>query len=300
MTATRFRQKASPYVYILPSVVFMGVFVLVPILISVYMGFFKMRSLTAEWQFVGLQNFAAAFRDNDFLYALLRTLGFGAFSLVTNLVFGLLIAMLVHRHKLLNFYRYIFYLPAVVSGVTMGRLWQLMLAPDAFGLMNVVVMKLFGLATPVNWLGSESVTYLVVMGIGLVGVGGGMTLVLFTTALNNIPEDLLEAARVEGANAWTLALKIKIPMIMPTISAWLVLTIIGSFKSFEFIYALTGGGPSKTTTTIGILLYNSSKLSSSGYGMPAAMGLILTLIICLFSFTYMFLSKMNEETSVEM
>ena len=93
---------------------------------------------------------------------------------------------MVAHHKWLNFYRYIFYVPTVVSAITMGRLWSMMLMPSASGLMNTFIRNVFGVQTPVNWLGDPRITLYVVMGDRLVGVGGGMTLILFTTAINDI------------------------------------------------------------------------------------------------------------------
>lgn len=170
--------------------------------------------------------------------------------------------------------------------------------PSDSGLINKFLMAM-GLKSPVNWLGDPNITYLVIMGIGLVGCGGGMTLLLFTTAINNIPGELSEAARLEGAGPFAYAVKITIPMINGVITSWLILSIIGAFKSFEFIYSLTGGGPAKSTNTIAILLYEASKTSASGYGYSAAMGLILTLIVCIFTFGYMCFSNFNKASDIE-
>lgn len=299
MNAAKVKRKMVPYIYIIPAILFMFIFVMIPIILSVVMSFFKVISVSAEWELVGFSNFIGAFKNNEFVMALLRTLMFGAFSTVTGLIFGLLLAVMVSGHKWLNFYRYIFYVPAVVSAVTMGRLWGLMLMPSDSGMLNKLLMSVFGLKDAVNWLGNPDITYLVIMAIGLIGCGGGMTLVLFSTAINNIPADLKEAARLEGTGAWQFAIKITIPMISPVIVSWLILSLIGAFKSFEFIFSMTGGGPAGSTQTIAILLYQSSKGSAGGYGYSAAMGLILTLIVSAVTLTYTFLSGFNKSSSVE-
>ena len=112
MNRAKLKREMIPYVYIVPATFFMFLFVMVPILLSVVMSFYQMPSLSAKWTFVGLKNFASAFRNVTFLNAMGRTLIFGAFSIISNLVLGLLLSILVAHHKLLNFYRYIFYLPA--------------------------------------------------------------------------------------------------------------------------------------------------------------------------------------------
>ena len=288
------REKIVPWLYCLPGIIFMGVFIFIPILLSLVMSFFGILSVGAPWEYVGFQNYAFAFRDNEFLYALLRTLGFGIFGLVTGMGMGILLSLMVANHKWLSFYRYIFYVPSVVSAITMGRLWQLMLTPDPDGVLNQIV-AIFGVEEPVNWLGSPDYTWMVVLGIGLIGCGGGMTLILFTTAINNVSKELTEAAELEGANAFQRSVHIVIPLIRPVISSMLILSIIGSFKSFEFIYTLTGG--KNNTTTIAILLYNNSLSNPTGYGGSAAMGFILTVIVLLFITLYLFVDRKEKAAS---
>ena len=299
MDRVKIKKELVSYIYIIPSVIFMFFFVMIPIILSIVMSFFRMESLSSEWIYVGFENFALAFRNSDFLWSLGRTLVFGAFSVVSSLFFGLLIALLVSHHKMLNFYRYIFYLPSVVSAITMGRLYGLMLMPSNTGVLNSILNAIGFINEPVNWLGNGNVTFWTVICLGFIGCGGGMTLLLFSTAINNIPEELNEAARLEGASGAVLAVRITIPMISNVLTSWLILSLIGAFKSFEFIYALTGGGPVHATTTIAILLYESSKTSSAGYGYSAAMGLILTLIVSIVTFVYMYFSNFNKSSDIE-
>ena len=163
--------------------------------------------------------------------------------------------------------------------------------PSNSGLMNKLVQGLFGYEQAVNWLGNPDIALYVIMGIGLVGCGGGMTLVLFTTAINDISPDIREAAILDGVNGVQMFGRITLPLIWPVVSSWAVLSVIGAFKSFEFIYSLTGGGPAGSTKTVAILLYTSSAGNANGYGYTAAMGILLTLFVSLFSVAYMLLSK---------
>lgn len=289
----RLQNPIVPYIYILPAFLFMFIFVGIPILISVFMSFFRIESLHTQWDFVGFENFLDAFRTNDFGPAMGRTLLLAVFSVVTTLGIGLLLANMVAHHKWLNFYRYIFYVPAVVSGITMGRLWSMMLMPSKSGLINTI-LGYFGLQEPINWLGNPDYALYVIMAIGLIGCGGGMTLVLFTTAINDISPDVREAAILDGVNNRQMFFRITLPLIWPVVSSWAVLSVIGAFKSFEFIYALTGGGPANSTETIAILLYQSSQGNTNGYGYSAAMGILLTLFVSIFSVTYMKLSKHSK------
>ncbi len=162
--------------------------------------------------------------------------------------------------------------------------------PSKSGLMNTL-LSVFGVEEAVNWLGNPDWALYVIMGISLVGCGGGMTLILFTTAINDISPNVREAALLDGVNGWQMFTRITMPLIWPVVSSWAVLSIIGSFKSFEFIYALTGGGPAGSTQTIAILLYRSSEGSANGYGYSAAMGILLTLFVSIFTLIYMKASR---------
>ena len=283
------RRKLIPLIYVAPACLFMLCFIGIPVVFSVVMGFFYIPALGTDWSFIGFQNFSYVLQEQDMLFSFLRTLGFGAFSLVTTLVLGLLLAMLVAGSKHLNFYRYIFYVPGVVSSVTMGMLWNQMLNATEFGILNTVLRQLGIMQQPFQWLNSEQYTWMIVLAIGLIGCGGGMTLILFTTAINEVSAEVKESAVVEGANVWQLNTRIILPLIRPTLFSWMILSIIGSLKSFEFIYALTSGGPANTTTTLAILLFANDKGTIYGYGYSSALGVFMSIIVLAFTGVYWWL-----------
>lgn len=286
--------RVVPYIYILPSIIFMFVFVFVPVICTIVMSFYKIDSIGAAWEFVKFSNYTIIFHEPYLGNALVFTLIYGVFTTVTGMVGGIFLALIVAKHRFLSFYRYVFYIPSIVSAVTMGRLWGMMFSPSSMGMINMVV-SIFGIP-PQNWLGEANLARLCVLGVNLIGLGGGMMLILFTTAINNVPEELNEAARLEGAKAGYVATRITLPLIAPVISSWMMLAVIGSIKSFEFIYALTSGGPDGATTTLAILLFENK----TNYGTGAAMGIILTLIAVTLTVVYMRLSKFTKESEVEM
>lgn len=296
------RRKLIPFGYVLPACIVMFVFIMIPIIMSVYMSFFHIPSFKSDWQWVGFRNFLLAFSEMEFIYALLRTLGFGAFGVVTQLALGLFLALLVCKDRALNFYRYTFYVPSVVSAVTMGMLWSQMLDATKYGMLNSLLINLgiIDASAPIAWLATESITWIVVLAIGLIGAGGGMTFIVFTTAINDVPRNILEAAMIDGATSFKLNMKIVLPMIKPMITSWMVLSIIGSLKSFEFIYSLTAGGPNKTTQTLGILLFDGSN-AVFGMGYTSAMGVLMSVIVLLMTAGYMWIDKKfinkTEETA---
>ncbi len=297
-TSTKFkrRQDLTALCYVLPAVVFMGVFVLIPVIFSLVMSFYKIEALGATWEFIGFKNFAYVFEEKEFVNAFFRTIGFGAYSVVIGLIQGLILALLVAGDRRLNFFRYIFYVPGVVSAITMGMLWQQIMEPTKLGMLNKLFIDLGILEEPFTWLNSTVFpqTWIIYLLMGLIGGGGGMTLILFTTAINNISVDIKEAAYLEGATNWQMTTKITLPLISPTISSWVLLSIIGSLKSFEGLYALTGGGPDKQTTTLAILLFQNEKSSILGYGYSSAMGLFMTIIVLVFTGAYYWLVSLKE------
>lgn len=276
----------TPVLYILPAGLFLTVFIIIPVIFSVVMSLYRIPALGADWEFIGFGNFADVIKEKDILGALGRTLGFGAFGVLTSLFFGILLAMLVAGDKHLNFYRYIFYVPGVVSSITMGMLYTQILDPTKFGVLNSLLLKMGWIDQPFQWLNSEQWTWVVVNAIGLIGCGGGMSLILFTTAINDISKEIKESAMLEGANGFQLNMKIILPLIKPMIFSWTLLSIIGSLKSFEFIYTLTQGGPNHTTTTLAILLFSNEKSGILGYGYSSALGLFMTLIVLAFTGAY--------------
>jgi ABC-type sugar transport system permease subunit len=290
------KRNIKPILYMLPALIFTTIFIMIPIIYSAVMSVYNIPALKADWIFTGFKNYTTVFKNGEFGQAFFKTVLFGGFASVTSLGGGIFLALLLAKHRLLNFYRYIFYIPTVVSAVTMGRLWGMMLSPSDNGVLNFII-RYFGIS-PQNWLGNEALAYLVIMGIGLIGVGGGMTLIIFTTAINNIPNELNEAAILEGATEWQKSRHVTIPMIAPVLSSWALLSIIGSFKSFEFIYALTSGGPNGSTRTLAILLYESTQ-AGGGYGSSAAMGLLLTLIVLVFTLIYLLTTGFMKDSSIE-
>lgn len=286
MKRSKMRKKELySYIYLIPGILLMSLFVVVPVLLSFCMSFFQIMSLGASWGFVGFGNYAEVFRSEGWLNAIWRTLLYGSWNIVTGTVIGLLLAFCVAKHPLLNVCRYIFYLPSVVSAITMGRLWNYMLSPTDTGFFNIIFMRMFGLETPVNWLGDSNIIPLVVMALSLYGAGGGMSLILYTTAINNISKEMLEAAKMEGAGDIRIALSIELPMITPIISSMLALAVIGAFKNFEGLYSLIQNAPE--VETIAVLLYKESiAVGQRGYGLASAMGAVLTLIVMIIMTVY--------------
>lgn len=277
------KESLHSYLYLLPGTLVMLAFVLIPMFMSVYMSAFNITSLYGTWAFTGFGNYLSVLGDGRFWASLGRTVLFGVWGLAIGFSFGLLWSFMVARHRFLNLYRYIFYIPSVVSSITLARLWNYVFVPTDYGLANSILMGLGLVNSPVNWLGDDMITWLVLI-LAFYGAGGGMTLVLFTTAINNIDESMREVAKIEGASTLQTVFMVEIPLIRPVIVSYLILSIIGSFKAFENLYGLAPN--SEGVETIAVFLYRNVSNSSMGYGYASAVGVVNTLIVMIIMEVY--------------
>ncbi len=286
------KEGLNCYFYLIPGLILMTAFVVIPVVYSFVMSFYKIISIGGEWTFTGFSNYFKVFESGRWLPAFGRTILYGAWGILVGQVATILLSFLVAKHKLLNSLRYLFYLPSVVSAITIGRLWNYMLTPDQYGFFNSVLLSLNIIKEPINFLGDQTTLVYVVLFTSLYGAGGGMGLVLYTTAINNISQSVRESAMLDGASPATIALKIELPELKPLITANIILGVVGAFKSFEGLYALVPNAAA--TETIGVLLYNESNNSSEGYGLASAMGVVLTLIVMIIMSVYMYFPTRKE------
>ncbi len=225
--------------------------------------------LTPKW--LGFQNYVRlATQDNLVWHSLKVTTVYALISVPLNLVFGFLLALLLNQDiKGLSVWRTIFYLPSVITGVSVMILWMLILSPQ-YGMVNAMLARV-GIAGP-NWLGSPQWALLSLALMGLWGVGGGM--LVYLGGLQGVPSELYEAATIDGANAVQRFARITIPLITPVLFFNLINGIIGSFQVFTPAYVMTGGGPADATLFYVLYLYRNAFVYGFGsYGMGYACAL---------------------------
>ena len=277
------RETRSAYLFLLPSLVFCLGFVIFPMILCVYTSFFDatMGKNNAD-QFIGLQNYIELFSDSVFHKALKNTLIIVLVSVPAVAVFSLWVASLIYKMKgpVLSAFRCIFYLPVVTGSVAVTVVWKWMFH-NYYGLFNYVGTHTGILEKNINWLGDARFALPCIILI-LFTTSVGQPIVLYVSALGNVDDSLVEAAKVDGATDLQLFWKIKWPQIMPTTLYILVITTINSFQCFALIQLLTSGGPNHSTDTVMYYIYYTAfKLYRYGYGN--AMGVILAVIIALLS-----------------
>lgn len=277
------RETRSAYLFLLPSLVFFLGFVIFPMILCVYTSFFDatMGKNVAD-RFIGIQNYVELFSDGIFQKALKNTLIIVLVSVPAVAIFSLWVSSLIYKMKgpVLSAFRCIFYLPVVTGSVAVTVVWKWMFH-NYYGLFNYVGTHTGMIEKNINWLGDARFALPCIILI-LFTTSVGQPIVLYVSALGNVDDSLVEAAKVDGATDLQLFWKIKWPQIMPTTLYILVITTINSFQCFALIQLLTSGGPNHSTDTVMYYIYYTAfKLYRYGYGN--AMGVILAVIIALLS-----------------
>ena len=308
MQATRSRKPFPVHilVFLAPAVLIYTLFMIIPLLDSLRLSFFATTPQNTE-VFNGLKNYVTLFTDSNyaprFWGALKNNLAFfGVHMLVQNPIGLLLAALLVTNGHLRRFYRTVLFMPTVLSVVIIGFIWQLILNP-LWGVTESILkfINLGFLFKP--WLGLPS-TALVTVALISVWQFIGIPMILFYTALIGIPEELLEASRVDGATGWQSFWHIKFPLILPTIGIVGILTFVGNFNAFDLIYTMKGAnaGPEFSSDIMGTLFFRTffgQQLQLGNPTMGATVAAMMFLIILFGVLLYMFLWQRRIQT-VEM
>ena len=229
----------------------------------------------SEWSFVGLANYARIPGDTLFRAGVLNTVIFAVCAVALQMVLGLGLALLVsgiaHGRTL---YRTVFILPILVPGIVIGAIWKLMYSFD-FGVVNQAAMAL-GLP-PRDWLGDPSLALASVIVVD-VWHWTPFCFLLMLAALESLPRDVFEAARMDGATAWQTLRLVTLPLMLPAIAVTFVFRMILAFKVFDEVYLLTGGGPGTATEVISFTIYRRFFTEDQpGYG--AAISLVTFVVI---------------------
>lgn len=277
--------KFTIALFVLPCLLIYICFVFVPILVSMYSGLLDWNGI-GESTFVGLKNFSTLFfNDPVFWPSVRRTLMFAVVSMA-EIPVALFVAILLNRFvKKPNFLVSSYFLPVILSVVIIGQLWKTIYNPASMGgMLNQVLEALHLNALTHSWLTDPSVAMYSLYFVALWQYLGYHTLIQFT-GIQNIPSDIYEAAKIDGADGLRADWYITFPMNIPIFKISIVLAFIGSLQAFDLVMVMTGGGPAHATDVISTHMYNMSFLSMKyGYGSAIAaflvgMCLIATVVI---------------------
>lgn len=269
-------KRTWPYLFILPWIIGFLVFTLGPLVLSFVMSFFDW-SITGTPKFRGLGNYIEMFTtDDQALKSLSISLKYAAIFVPLNMIIALVLAMLISQPvKGAKFFRTIFYIPAVISGVAVSIIFGWLLNGN-YGVINYL-LSLLGIDGP-QWLVDPKWAIIAVIFASAFGVGSMM--LIFYTDIKNIPIDLYEAAAIDGAGPVRQFFNITLPMITPTILFNLITSIISSFQQVTLVMLLTNGGPMKSTYFYGLMTYNNAfKFHKLGYASANAWVMFIIILL---------------------
>jgi len=268
----------TAYLCLLPWIVGFLAWTLGPMLFSFGLSFFRADMLTGS-RFLALGNYKELFTEDPLFWKSLRVTATYAFvSVPLGAALAIAVAMLLNQNIIfLGFWRTVYYLPSVVSGVAVSLLWLQIFNPR-MGLLNGA-LKVLGITGP-KWIydSNWALPSLIIMSVW--GVGGNM--LLYLAGLQGIPTQLYEAASMDGANAWHRFWNVTMPMLSPTIFFNVIMGLIGSFQFFSQPLIMTGGGPNNATLSMVLYLYNKAFLQTQ-FGYASAIAWVLFAIIICFT-----------------
>ncbi len=268
------KSTLQAFLYLLPMLIFIGIFTVYPIFKSIDMSFYTDYNIfTGIVAKRGIDNYVEIFQDPQFYAALKNTALYVVWVVPSSLIISLFIAILLNEiPKVRGLFRTVYFLPFVTSTVAISIVWS-WLYHSNYGLINYI-LGWVGL-DPINWLNSSEMAMPAVI-IMAIWKGLGFNILLLLVGLGNINDNYYKAAKVDGANAWQRFRRITLPLLRPTIFLLTVISVINGFKVFDEVFALFNGrpGPAGSATTLVYYLYRKF-YEQYDYGMAAATGIVL-------------------------
>ena len=268
-------------IFLLPTLVSFVIVFLIPFVMGIYLSFTRFTTVeNATW--VGIENYIKAFtQDENFLNALWFTIKFTIVSVITINICAFLLALLLTRAlKGTVFFRTVFFMPNLIGGIVLGYIWNLLinsiLGIFGFDITYSADYGFWGLVFLLNW---QLIGYM---------------MVIYIASLQNIPSELNEAARIDGATPFSILRHITIPMVMPAVTICLFLTITNSFKLFDQNLALTGGAPARETSMLALDIFNTFYGRIGWQGVGQAKAVVFFIIVALISFIQLKITSRKE------
>lgn len=277
----------TPYLLILPAFVFLFVFVILPLVLSLIVSFTDWNLISVNFHWIGLENYITLLTSGEFWHVMKNTVVFGFFSVLFTVVFAFHLAVMLDRKiKGIKWLRGFIFLPYVTPWVAVSALWAWMYDQN-FGLFNWF-LGLFGIPE-IPWLTKPgwAMASLIIMKIWK--VVGYYTVVLIT-GLQNIPEEMYEAGRIDGASERQMLYRITLPLLSPYILFVLIVALIASFQDFDQVYMMTQGGPANSTNMIVYYLYQYG-FQFFKVGYASSISIILFIVLFMTSWLQMIVSR---------
>ena len=276
-----------------PALLAFCVIVLIPFFTGIYYSFTDWNGVNGTINWVGLDNFKYLFtEDKQFQQSFWITTKYTVVAIILTNVVGFVLAILVTQMlKTRNILRTVFFMPNLIGGLLLGFVWQFIFVKGFASIGQITGISLFELP----WLGDAKTAF---WGIVIVSVwqGGGYIMLISTPALQNVPQELIEAAKIDGASRWQILRHITIPMVAPAVTVCLFLTISWSFKVFDVNLSLTNGGPFKSTEMLALNIYTEAFVNNR-YGLGEAKALIFFIVVAAITIIQVTYTKKKEVES---
>lgn len=288
------RFNMLPYLLALPTVVFVAVFTVWPVILSTYQSFFLQRLNIARFReptFIGLGNYQKLFSDPYFLQTLANTFYYVIGTVPISMFLGLFFALLVNRkQRFTGLFRLAFFHPMVLPMVSAATIWLFFFTPD-YGLFNSG-LRFLGYTGPENWTGNPNLSLLSIIIIAI-WKNAGYYMIFYLAGLQNLPSDVYEAAALDGANAWQIFWKMTLPLLRRTTVFITTIAFIDAFRTVDHIFVLTSGGPSFSST---VLLFDLwlERFENQNIGVSAAITVIFVVVLLVFTVSNFLVSEQKE------
>jgi multiple sugar transport system permease protein len=280
-TLRQMRREWSAYLFIAPGVIIFSVFTVIALIFAFWLTFHEWSIIQPETPYIGLDNYRQMLNDEDFQQSIINTFYFTGASIPLTMSLGLLLALLLNQPlRFRGVFRTMYYLPVVTPFVVSAILWKWLYRGEA-GLINYYLLKTHLIDQPLLWLSDQNLAMPAVILMSVWG-GVGFSMVIYLAGLQGIPEELYEAAEIDGAGVFARFWHVTVPMLSPTSLFLLVIGIIGSFQVFTQIFVMTQGGPVGRTTTMVYFIY---KAAFANYQMGYASTLAIVLFLMLLGVT---------------
>ena len=284
------RKRRILFLFIVPALVFYLVFWISPVLMSFFYGLTNWSGL-GDYDFVGVDNFKFLIKEGTLFNSMRNTIIYAVIVVVWGNLQALALALLLNmKLKARGAFRTIFYIPALFSTIVVAFIWSYVYAPY-YGMLYEVLGKV-GIGENLNLLGSTSTALIAVAFVETWKTSGTMT-IIYLAGLQNIPEEVMESARIDGCSAWQSTIRVKIPMLANTITINVMLGLINGFKSFDYVFALTGGGPGTSSSTLMYSIYKMAFMEGQ-FGKAEALAAVAFIFILAISVVTLLIMKRKE------
>lgn len=267
-------------IFVLPTLAAFIIGFIVPFILGIYLSFCKFTTIT-DAEFVGLSNFTKIFGDKNFLHSIWYTAAFTVVSVITINLLAFIVALLLTKgFKGTNIFRTVFFMPNLIGGIVLGYIWQIILngilAHYGVTLQFSSTYGFWGLVILMNW---QQIGYM---------------MIIYIAGIQNIPTELVEAAKIDGANSWQTLRNVTLPMVMPSITICTFLTLTNGFKLFDQNLALTAGGPSHQSEMMALNIFDTFYTKMGFEGVGQAKAVIFFILVALIAFVQLRMTRSKE------